>query len=364
MVNKNILYKIIQAGVFATSADNNQPWKIKLTREGFTLFLDNSFTGKFFDVKNYASLISCGAFLENVALAAQTFGVQTKVIYYNDEPFTDNLLQAIADVRFLPLNEKEIFNFPFKYDDILNRNTNRNLFKKNKEIPLKSLSNIKNLFQKNSGFQMLFYDFKKTRLKKIFYNLERIRFEHKEIYQEFYNAIRWENDSSQAKDGFAVKTLGISNLFIIFLRFLKNWSVICFFNKLGLSRVSAYISVVRPLTYTSMLVSITETQPCSPVAFGHAIERFWIFCNQLGLSLQPLGAAPLLWKRIDLEQGHGLTKNQIKILKSGKDQIFSHSGTSPSSNYSPEHILFFRVGYTDQKPTRSLRRDLNSFIIS
>jgi hypothetical protein len=69
ITEKEIRY-IIEQGIQAPSGDNGQPWKFSYRDNIIELYLNKEADRSFFNFRQIASIISCGAVLENMRLAA------------------------------------------------------------------------------------------------------------------------------------------------------------------------------------------------------------------------------------------------------------------------------------------------------
>jgi hypothetical protein len=80
-----ILHYILRAGIQASSGDNVQPWKFQVNENTISLYLDRNADNSFFNVNQLASIISCGAVIENMRIAATLFGLAADIKLLPDD---------------------------------------------------------------------------------------------------------------------------------------------------------------------------------------------------------------------------------------------------------------------------------------
>lgn len=80
---KNDIYKILGYASLAGSSHNSQPWKAEVfPNDSLLIFADTSRLLKVVDPKGIELYISVGAFIENLDIAANAFGYNTKITLY------------------------------------------------------------------------------------------------------------------------------------------------------------------------------------------------------------------------------------------------------------------------------------------
>jgi len=107
---KNHLYKILHYASLAGSSHNTQPWKVEVfPNDSIVIYADTSRQLKVVDNKSVELLISIGAFIENLDIAANAIGYTTKITI-NDIKM--NMAMPIIAIKI----EKN--GMPIKPDDI------------------------------------------------------------------------------------------------------------------------------------------------------------------------------------------------------------------------------------------------------
>jgi len=349
------LIKLIEAGIQAPSADNGQPWKFKLIEDGFELWLDPDNMGLFFDVKQIATQISCGAVIENIVTFAKALGLKTNITYFDDPS------DKFARLTFTPsdsqTSESQISQMLF------NRHSDRNLFQFNKKIPDTLIGELTSLLQSDEHHRLHCYQKPKTRkaIIKTITATDTIRFIHKRVHNDFYKVLRFGSSAQQTRDGLAAATLGIESFMIPILQLLKPWKLTQLLNLIGLHHIMALRGTWLPMKSASLIVSITHKGTANYVESGRIMQRFWLQANEAGLSVQALGALPLFLARLHLAQGEGFTPAQLKTLRGLEDDF---ANVTPGFNKaSDQAIMLFRLGYSKQPASKPYRRKTESFLM-
>ena len=356
-----IILKLVEAGIQAPSADNGQPWKFKLLGDGFELWLDGEHMGLFFDVKQVATIISCGALIENVVIMAKALGLKTQIHYFGENVDITKDPHQFARLTFT--SEGRLTNADKTVRMIYNRHTNRNLFQFNKKIPESLLAELIELVQADEKYHLHAYQTPKD--KKTIIQLvtatDTIRFIHEQIHNDFFKVLRFGKSARQTRDGLASATLGIESVMIPILRLLRPWRLTQLLNLFGLHRVMAFRGTWLPMKSASLIVAITSNGTADYVEWGRVIERFWLQANNAGLSVQPLGALPLFLARLKLTQGEGFNSEQIKTISAlGED----FAKLTPGFNKDCDQVvMLFRLGYEKKQATRPYRRPTESFFL-
>src|SRR5687768_12107113 len=73
--------QIVSSGVLAPSGDNLQPWILESNGESLHMSIDTSRDRSLYNFRYRASLISLGALIENVTIAAGEFGLEADIEY-------------------------------------------------------------------------------------------------------------------------------------------------------------------------------------------------------------------------------------------------------------------------------------------
>ncbi len=357
MVSETDMRTLIKAAICAPSADNMQPWKFRYGANYILLYHDRGLMGHFFDPSEVATQMGSGAVIENIAQAARKLGITSFI-----ELKRSDSKDLVAKVTFAVTE-----NGPsggLSEDDVLfKRCTDRSIYRWGKKIPDVTLDLLSRVVDECDGFHFTRYDetVSRKQIIRAVYAADTIRFNHQRVHEDFYNVLRFGGDGVGLMDGLAENTLGVESIFIPILKVLKPWSLTRKLNLIGLHKVMALRGTWLPMKSTPHIVSIVHCGSPDYFDAGRVMQRFWLEATNAGLSLQPLGALPLFLARLELMGGEGFGQShicQLQRLQSAVARI-----TPAYKQGESQLIMLFRVGYAHDKPARSQRRPLESFLI-
>lgn len=355
-ISEEVVRYIIRAGIQAPSGDNAQPWKFSWQNNRISIFLDRAADQSFFNVNQLASVISCGAVIENIRLAATVFGLESKIACMPSAKNGD----LMAHVEFLPTGrEKDPL-----HDSIWKRHTNRKPYKKS-PVPGSILETLEKCMSDFPQTKMHLVT-KRSDLKelaKIVYKADRIRTEHRPLHEHLFKMIRFTDEEAQSKgDGFPLKNLEAGPAGELFLKITRPWPVMNSANKIGLGRMVAlhsYQAIVNSSATALLTVGSMTTEDF--LKAGQAMERLWLTITKNGLCMQPMTAITLFWLRWQLEGEQAFQEKHRRLLRSVwqdyqdlfRDVDFSRDG----------HVMLFRFGYGEEIRCFTYRKGVDSFLL-
>jgi hypothetical protein len=294
-------------------------------------------------------LISCGAVLENIKIAAASFGINSEIEYKISEKEND----LVASVRLVP---NRIEKDPLS-DFIWERHTNRKFYKKISIAP-PMLQSIKASVDMIPGASLHFITErdKLKKIAKIIYKIDRIRTEHRPLHEHLMKMIRFtDQEALEKKDGLPLKNLEGGLAGEAFLKITRSWRVMNLANTLGLGRMVAFHSYQGIANSSGVaLLTMDGMDEQAFIAGGQALERTWLKLTSLGMMMQPMTAITLFFLRCKLEAGNGFSPRHQKVLASVEkdyEQIFP---VLTKDNIG--QVMLFRFGYADNIRVRTLRR--------
>ncbi|MCK4487437.1 MAG: hypothetical protein KAU38_11845, partial [Desulfobacterales bacterium] len=353
IIPEEVMRYIIRAGIQAPSGDNAQPWKFSWQCNTISLYLNREADHSFFNIKQLASIISCGAAIENMRLAATAFGLEGNIAYLPDAK-NDNLMASIE--LCLTGREKDPL-----HDSIWNRCTNRKLYDK-KPIPESILGHLASRVSDIPGAKLHLVtdesDLKK--IAKMVYKVDRIRTEHRPLHEHLCKMIRFTDREAQKKrDGLPLKNLEAGLAGEVFLRMTRPWWVMNLVNTSGLGRMVALHSYQAILNSSAAaLLTVRGMKTEDFLRGGQALERVWLAIPQQGLSIQPMTAITLFYLRWQLEGEHAFSEAHRRLLQETfeeyrelfQDVDFEREG----------HVMLFRLGYGKKIKYGTFRKDIDS----
>ena len=351
-VPESLLNYILQAGIQAPSGDNAQPWKFKFRENGIDVYLDRNADDSFFNVHQIASIISCGAVIENMMIAATLFGLGTDVRVLPEDENSD----LMATVVFKP---EEVESDPLS-SFIWERCANRKIYSKI-AIPESDMAKIYEAVSLFPGVRLeVITD--REQLKSIgdmVYRADRIRTEHRPLHEHLNNMIRFNlKDAEEKRDGFPLKNLEAGPAGELFLKVTRPWMVMNVINRLGIGRLVPMTARMGVLKSSGVgLLTVAGTDAENFLEGGRALERLWLTLSRLGISLQPMAPVNLFWMRWLLGGELDFQPKHRELLK----RVWGmYKALFPGVDFTKEgHVMLFRFGYGKPIEQRTVRKELN-----
>ncbi len=358
-ITEEMIRYIIEAGIQAPSGDNAQPWKFAYTDNTIDLYLDRDADRSFFNVKQIASIISCGAVLENMRIAATALGISAQIDYLPNEGIDDHM----ATLSLFKTGKSKSQNLIV--ETLWERHTNRTLYIK-KPIPPAILNNFESLISQFPGTHLHLITHKADlkKLAKLVYKVDRIRTEHRPLHEHLCNMIRFsEAETSIKKDGLPLKNLEAGFTGEFFLKATRSWRVMSIANKLGLGRMVAAHAMASVMNSTcAALITVDGIEPQDFLIGGQALERIWLMLSEKGLYMQPMAAVTLFKLRWIIEGKNGFSISHQRLL----NQVWNdYHNIFPNVNLNEQgQVMLFRIGYSKPIECFTRRKGIESFIKS
>lgn len=294
---------ILGYAVLAPSTFNSQPWKCKIIKNKLEVYLDRERITEKSDKTERFAHISIGAFLENLLVASNYFGLKADIKFV---PHKKTRLQHVATIIFANGNIKS----EVLFDAIKKRATNRSVHRQ-KKIDKKILNEISSFQDQNIKIN-IFDNTKReeiTRISKlgdfnIWTDIE-FRKEH----------VAWvRNNLTKEYDGMPGFGVG-ANTFASFFATPVILSPI--FPKFQAKKNIKAIKSTNHFLVISSKESFDEW-----LRVGMLFEKIALTLTNHGINISPMG------QFIEDEQARGQLKKLVKLQKDFNVQIFTRVGYS------------------------------------
>lgn len=339
------IYKIIEAGIKAPSGDNCQPWKFQVDGNRIDLFNVPERDTSLYNYKQRASLVSHGACIENMLIAASKYGFRTELSYF---PTSDDQ----RHVARLILSDSEILNEPL-FAAISERSINRKSYQSG-ELSPEAADNIRqaatNTDVPGCSLKLLLGKEKETAADIVALS-DRLVFENPHLHGFLFDHIRWNQEEAElTRDGLDIRTLELAPQDKMLFPLLKHYGFVRFISMFGATRMIA--ANARKLMLSASaggIITIADPSPESWLNAGRMLERVWLETTRQGLAFHLMTGITLMVQRIRDGEHDRVNHNNISLVKSA-DSLFSELTESKS-----EVALLFRIGTCNQPTARSLR---------
>lgn len=344
--------KVLEYAVMAPSGDNCQPWKVAVDGLKINLYNDPERDSSLYNLKQRASLIAHGAFLQNLQLAAPSAGLACQVELMPDAARDDH----IATVTCSAGNTED----SALCEAIPIRCTNRERYQ-----PVKiSDSQIENWRRLSGPGEKIWVSCDREQVNRLAGLLslnDRLVFEVPALHQFLFEQIRWTDAEANATgDGLDIKTLGLNAPDRIFFRLFRSWTLVSTINRIGFSKIIQ--AKAKQLVKSSSSVAIITMQGAESMDYikgGATWQRLMLQLASEGLHAQPIaGLACLMQSAKEDLLENNVTARQHSCLLNARRDLLRITGASDSDVI----LAIFRVG---QGPhvIRSLRRPFDALMI-
>lgn len=356
-LGKGAMEFLLKAAVRAPSGDNAQPWKFSPGKDAVAFGIDRDADHSFFNVRHLASVISCGAALQNAAIAAQELGLSVRIETDSDLPGPD----FFGEIRLEPGASEGHPLFP----SIWRRHTNRKMYRR-AELDSRQLVELAAAAGEDgfSRLRLLSGQGQVNSLARLIFKADRIRTEHPELHEHLYKMIRFSPEEAEQKlDGFPLGNLEAGTLGNLFLKSTRSWRVMNLLNKCGLSRVVPFQSYLLAKSSSAIgLLSVPGFEAGDLFRGGMALQRVWLTATRLGLAMQPMASLSLFLLRWQLEGESSFSDRHRAMLRETFEEyqeLFADLSFRDNAQ-----VMLFRLGFAEPIRHPTYRKEIRSFLAS
>lgn len=354
-ISGEVLRYIMQAGIQAPSGDNAQPWKFTAGPNRITLRLDGAVDQSFFNFRQIASILSAGAVVENMRVAATVFGLQAEPAWLPDP----NDPECLAH---LDLKAGAVARDPL-HAALWKRCTNRKPYRA-RPLSAALISGIQLQVREPGGGRVHVLADRPGILKlaRLIYRADRIRTEHRDLHEYLQQMIHYDEESAlESRRGFPVGNLEAGKMGERFLKFTRPWAIMNFMNRVGVGRmVALHAGMGVRASSGAVLVTVPATETKDFLLAGGVMERVWLYLTRMGLVAQPMAALPLFWLRWRLEGPEAFSPKHRKLLEGVWGPW---RALFPAVDFEQEQpAMLLRVGYASDIRVHTLRREIATFM--
>lgn len=342
-----------QAAQQAPSGDNCQPWRFSMRDGALNVHLEPREDGSFFNFRQLASVIACGAAAQNVLAVAPGLGWTPRVKLLPD-PADENLMAAVG---FTPQARQAD---PLA-EAVWSRCTNRRGYARRRSVDAFSQQALVDAASPAKAFLVDARDELRDLAGQV-YLADRIRVERRDLHEHFMGMTRFDPpDGGDSPDGLPLKNLYAGAAGEVFLRATRSWNAMRAANLLGVGRLVAMHS--RMAVRAGPMAALVCTDSPSVKGFlegGMAMERFWLAATRLGLAVQPMTAITLFWLRWRLEGPDAFSRAHRRLLEGVWPRF---EALFPGLGEGCWPVMLLRLGHARPIRHGTPRRPLSSAIL-
>lgn len=342
--NTSFLELAIEAARAAPSADNSQPWQIRLIDQTLSVHHHPSSKNDPFGPSGHATLLSIGAMAENLEQLLSGTHQSISIV--------DLKLGAPYFTSPLPPEVRAV-----KKDDfaLFLRHTNR--FPYAKTLPDTGL--LEKIAQQQEPLaqtHLLRTQKDREAFSDIVETCCQARFCNRDLHEWLMNSLRFSDHEIKQGDGLAINTINLPPGGNLFMQWIRPWERMATLNQFGAFKFMAKTEAA--LLRSAPLIILITGEDSSHGAFsaGKLMERTWILLNQLGWAVHPYYVVTDQESR--LKNAH-MPKDWTPPVAQAIDRAMKLTGLKPGERI---HMAL-RVGIPKKTPPRSLRRPLNNILI-
>lgn len=344
-MDKEIIKKILEAGVQAPSGSNSQPWKFRIRENEIDILAFPEKDHPVLNFRNRGTWIAHGALIENILITAPAFGYRANItmVPYNLHS------RVVATILFDKIQDGK----DTLYDAIFSRTTNRKPYKdesltseqkKSLLDSVRGIQDIETIFIEDKGKMKI--------LGEAVAASEIVMFENQLLHKLMFEEIVWTREEEKKHGGgLYVKTMEVRAPQELAMRVFRLWSIAKIFNKLGLARTIAGGN--SKIYASSAIMGIIAVPDRDEFFFnaGRVIERLWLNATELGLSFHLITGVMFLWMRIVAGEAREFSEEHIAVVKDAYQKIISLGGIKDDK----VATMVFRVGTGGEPSARSLK---------
>lgn len=349
MIEKEILQRILEAGVQAPSGSNSQPWRFEVSGDEVLAYMIPEKDHPVLNFRDRGTLFATGCLIENMVIAAGHFGIKASVKIFPDQK-EKKLVAKLSFSRGDAVTEA-------LFESIKKRATNRKPYEI-RELPHGVLDMIGDIPQELGDGAMaipLIEDRSKIGLLASAASVnEIVMFENETLHKLFFEELVWtEREEVEKKSGLYLKTMELKPPQAAALKLFRRWPFMRAANRL--LRAARGIAKGNASGYAACGAYgavISENTDEAFVNAGRAVERAWLIATANGLSFHLQTGINFLWMRLVAEGIPGLSEEHTRLIREEYEKIATALGVNEGKIVS----ALFRIGYGGEPSARSSRR--------
>lgn len=340
--------ELVRYAVMAPSSGNMQPWLFRHRSQGLHVYRDPARSGGDEDeFGRFDALISIGAAIENITIAAAAQGCETRVELF-PAPFDPELVAVIHLGGEVEGSEDPLF------EQIPRRVTNRGTSSRQ----MLNQTHVQVLMEaaRQQGVRLQLCQDRAAmgELAQLLGEADRIQILAPKLHDEYFERLRWSAEEvARTRDGLDVAGLQLGPGMDLLLQVASQAAVAKNLRSVRGGGVFA-APAIHALTSSAAvgLLTIEGTTPQAFVQGGRALQNLWLTANALGLAVHPWNGLINLFTRVERYHGAKLERDDVRALSEMREQFMRYFTVSLGDT----EIMMFRLSYADAPKTRSLRR--------
>ncbi len=344
---------VVRAGIQAPSGDNAQPWSFRWSGSTVDCFARWEADPSFFNVQQTATLLSCGAAVENMRIAAGAIGLGPRVEWLPEEGASPLVAQVFCEPDGIERDS-------VLHGALWRRCTNRQMYRRN-QLPVGVCERLSQVAAEVPGVRLLWATEPDARrdLATAVFKADRIRVERRDLHEYFMSMVRF-SAPADSRDGLPLRNLCAGTAGNLFLKAVRSWPAMRIASRMGAGRLMPLHSARSVLQSGGMgLLCVDEASVRATLLGGQAMERVWIMLEHMGFAFQPMTAITLFQLRSMLGGSASFSEQHKRLLTEAWDIV--EAKFPASKGLVP--LMLFRAGEGPRLRYGTYRRPLAHFSV-
>ena len=344
---------IVGWGIRGPSGGNNQGWRFEWDGRRLRCAVDPGRVQTFLELARTGSILSVGAAVENMVLAAGAFGLSADVVFQPEGGDSD----VVCDLQFS--RDDSVVPDPLA-EHMAARCTTRARGPGRRLAPDDRDGLVR--VATAAGARLVFVDDAAglERLGRVVGACDRLAMQHESVHRELMNDLRWTRaELARRRDGLDVDTLDVREFEKAAMRVVSRWPVMEVVR--GFDGGAALETASRRAVSEAAamgIVSMPGTDARAHFDGGRAVERVWLEVTARGIAMQPMTVLVALLARLVRANGDGFSEQQrqrLSALREEVDALFERPRDGAD-------VMLFRLAYAPVENRRSVRRRLDDVL--
>lgn len=338
---------ILQSAILAPSADNQHRVHFRLDQNTIRVTYTEAVLPPPGGYKRALALMSLGALVENLTIAASRFGIQAETVLHPDPDQSGCLLE----IHLQP----DRATTDLLWQSIPLRHTNRRILFHGPKMSESDRDEMDVALQGFSAGQLIWLDEPATRNRalRLMRRAETERFRTRLLHHELFSAIRFEAGWRETcPEGLPPGALGVEPPLRPVFALLRHWPVMRLANLLGAHYMLGWRACDLPsrLAPHLGLLAIKNSDDQSVLDAGRAFQRIWLTATSQGRVLQPMPASAIFALEGASVEGVPID-TQHRLADAWKASL---GGAIP--------LMLFRMGKAESSSVVAGRRKIENYL--
>ena len=349
LMDRDTLRLILESAILAPSADNQHRVRFRLDQNTIRVTYTEAAFPSPGGYKRALVLMSLGALVENLTIAASRFGIQVVTALSPDPNQPDWVLQ-------IHLQADQAAVDPL-WQSIPLRHTSRRILFRGPRMSQSDRGEMDAAVQSFSTGQLIWLDepAARNRALRLMRQAETERFRSRLLHDGLFSAIRFEAGWREScPEGLPPGALGVEPPLRPLFALLRHWPVMRLANLLGAHYLLGWRTCDLPCRLAPHLGLLGVKNSDNPSVFdaGRAFQRVWLTATSQGRVLQPMPASAIF--ALSGAEADGIPAELQRSLAEGWKAALGEGVP----------LMLFRMGFAKPSPIVAGRSEVGAYLAS